>query len=92
VANFCCPEYIQQMITLIHRNWQAGQGVTGSTVMKFTITRNGSIQGVMVERPSGFLALDLAAERALLLTRLPELPLQFPNPSLTVHLTFQYQR
>ena len=45
----------------------------------------------MVERPSGFLALDLAAERALLITRLPELPAQFPNPTLTVHVTFDYQ-
>lgn len=92
VANFCCPEYIEQMVTLIQRNWQASQGVRGATVMKFTITRGGSIQGVMVERPSGFLALDLAAERALLTTRLRDLPPQFPNPSLTVHITFEYQR
>jgi TonB family protein len=92
VTNFCCPEYIEQMVTLIQRNWQPNQGVRGTTLMKFTITRTGSIQGVMVERPSGFLALDLAAERALLTTRLPELPLQFSNPTLTVHITFEYQR
>jgi outer membrane biosynthesis protein TonB len=92
VANFCCPEYIEQMVTLIQRNWQASQGVIGTTVMKFTITRAGLIQGVMVERPSGFVALDLAAERALLITRLPELPLQYPNPTLGIHLTFAYQR
>ena len=92
VSNFCCPEYIEQMVTLIQRNWQANQGVRGSTGMKFTINRSGSIQGVMVEKPSGFLALDLAAERALLTTRLPELPVQFPNPTLTVHVTFDYQR
>jgi len=92
VTNFCCPEYIEQMVTLIQRNWQQNQGVRGATLMKFTITRSGSIQGVMVERPSGFLALDLAAERALLITRLPELPVQFPNPTLTVHITFEYQR
>ena len=92
VANFCCPEYISQMVTLIQRGWQSSQGMRGSTMMKFTITRGGSIQDVMIERPSGFLALDLAAERALLITRLPELPPQFPNPTLTVHLTFEYQR
>lgn len=92
VANFCCPEYIEQMVMLIQRNWQSNQGVAGSTLMKFTITRSGSIQAVMIERPSGLVALDLAAERALLLTRLPELPLQFPNPALTVHLTFEYRR
>ena len=92
VANFCCPEYIEQMITLIQRNWQANQGVVGVTVMKFTITRAGLIQGVAVERPSGFVALDLAAERSLLITRLPELPVQYPNPTLGIHLTFAYQR
>jgi TonB family protein len=92
VSNFCCPEYIEQMVTLIQRNWQPNQGVRGVTLMKFTITRAGAIQNVMVERPSGFLALDLAAERALLTTRLPELPAQFPNPTLTVHITFEYQR
>ena len=92
VADFCCPEYIEQMVTLIQRSWQAGQGVRGTTIMRFTITRGGSIEGVMIERPSGFLALDLAAERSLLTTRLPELPPRFPNPSLTVHLTFEYQR
>jgi len=92
VTNFCCPEYIEQMVTLIQRNWQQNQGVRGSTLMKFTINRGGSIQGVMVERPSGFVALDLAAERALLTTRLPELPVQFTNPTLTVHVTFDYQR
>jgi TonB family protein len=92
VSNFCCPEYIEQMVTLIHRSWQPNQGIRGVTVMKFTITRGGSIQGVSVERPSGFIALDLAAERALLTTRLPELPAPFPNPTLTVHITFEYQR
>jgi TonB family protein len=92
VSNFCCPEYIEQMVTLIQRNWQPSQGIRGATVMRFIITRGGSIEGVVVERPSGLLALDLAAERALLTTRLAELPPQFPNPTLTVHLTFEYQR
>jgi len=92
VTDFCCPEYIQQMIAIVQQNWQANQGVAGSTVMKFTITRPGSIQAVRVERPSGFVALDLAAQQALLRTRLPELPPQFPNPTLTVNMTFEYHR
>ncbi|MDA1185385.1 MAG: TonB C-terminal domain-containing protein [Acidobacteria bacterium] len=92
VADFCCPEYIEQMVTLIQRNWQANQGVRGATLMRFVITRSGTIENVVVERPSGLLALDLAAQRALLTTRLAELPVQFPNPTLTVHLTFEYQR
>ncbi len=92
VANFCCPEYLSQMVTLIQRNWQSNQGIAGSVIMKFTITRAGTIENVQLERSSGFLAHELTAQRALLLTRLPELPIQFPNPSLTIHMTFEYQR
>jgi TonB family protein len=91
-ANFCCPEYLSQMTTLIQRNWQSNQGVPGSVIMKFTITRAGTIESVQVEQSSGFLAHELNAQRALLLTRLPELPIQYPNPTLTVHMRFEYQR
>jgi TonB family protein len=91
-ANFCCPEYLSQMIALIQRNWQSNQGSAGSVIMKFTITRAGTIENVQVEQSSGFLAHELTAQRALLLTRLPELPIQFPNPTLTVHMRFEYQR
>ena len=92
VANFCCPEYLSQMVTLIQRNWQSNQGIAGSVIMKFTITRAGTIENVQLERSSGFLAHELTAQRSLLLTRLPELPIQFPNPTLTIHMTFEYQR
>ena len=35
--------------------------------------------------------LDLAAWRAVIATgSLTPLPMQFPNPTLTVHLSFQY--
>jgi hypothetical protein len=90
-ANFCCPEYLSQMVTLIQRNWQSNQGVAGTVMMKFTITRNGTIENVLVEQPSGFQVHELASQRALLLTRLPELPIQYPNPTLTVHMRFEYQ-
>ncbi|MBI4265684.1 MAG: TonB C-terminal domain-containing protein [Acidobacteria bacterium] len=92
VTDFCCPEYLQQMVALIQQNWQSNQGIAGSTHMRFTILRSGLIQGVMTERSSGFLALDLAAEQALLRTRLPDLPPQFPHPTLTVNIEFVYQR
>lgn len=92
VGNFCCPEYLEQMTQLIQRNWVPNQGLTGTTLMKFSIDRSGAISNVQVERPSGFVPLDLAAQRALLLTRLPELPYGYPNPTLTVHMRFEYQR
>ena len=92
VSDFCCPEYLEQMIRAVTQNWQSNQGVTGAVVMKFTIMRNGAIENVQVERSSGFVAHELASQRALLLSRLQELPPQFPNSTLTVHMEFKYQR
>jgi TonB family protein len=93
VTDFCCQEYLAEMVTLIQRNWQKDQGVVGSTVVRFTIRRDGTIEGIAVDRSSGFYALDNAASRALALTRqLPRLPAQYPNATLGVRVTFEYQR
>jgi TonB family protein len=92
VANFCCPEYLDQMVTLIQRNWNNKHGVGGITVVRFTILRDGTIQSAQVEKPSGFDVLDSAATRAVALTRLPMLPAAYDNPSLGVHMIFDYQR
>jgi TonB family protein len=93
VGNFCCPEYLEQMVAVIQRNWHQNQGTVGTTIMKFTIRRDGTIDTAQVEKSSGFYALDNDAQRALLLTaKLPPLPVAFTNPSLTVHMRFEYQR
>lgn len=93
VGNFCCPEYLFTMVELIRRNWNPRQEVGGEVLMKFVIQRSGQIAAVEVERSSGYAALDLNSQRALLLTRqLPALPSAFPDDHLTVHLSFQYQR
>ncbi|MBM3776873.1 MAG: TonB C-terminal domain-containing protein [Acidimicrobiia bacterium] len=93
VGDFCCPEYLQAVVQAIQRNWNSKQNVTAKTLMQFTIERNGALTKVLVERPSGFVALDMAAQRALLLTQtVPELPAAFSNSTLTVHMWFEYQR
>jgi TonB family protein len=92
VSDFCCNEYLDHMVVAIRRNWEQSQGVVGSTTMVFTISRNGTIQSPRVERSSGFIALDNAAVRALELSRLAPLPAEFLNPTLTVHLQFDFQR
>lgn len=92
VSDFCCNEYIEQMVTMIRRSWDQNLGVVGSTTMQFTILRNGVIQAPLVEKSSGFALLDNSAMRALQLTRLPPLPQAFENPTLTVHLRFDYTR
>jgi TonB family protein len=93
VADFCCPEYIQTMLQRVRGVWQQNQGVEAETTVRFTIQRDGSITGITVDRRSGNTALDLAAQRAVVMTRqLPPLPDAFPNPTLTVNLIFQYHR
>lgn len=93
VANFCCPEYLQAVTQAIQRNWNSKHNTTGSTLVKFIILRNGILEDVVVERPSGFFALDMAAQRALLVTKqAPPLPDLFSNDTLTVHLWFEYHR
>jgi len=92
VADFCCPEYIAVMVVRIRSVWSMNQGAAGQTLVKFTIQRDGSIRNAEVERSSNLAVLDTAALRAVVQTRtLPPLPDPFPNPTLTVHLSFQYQ-
>ena len=91
-ADFCCPEYLDQMTSFVRRNWQERQGQDGENTAKFTIQRDGTITDVTIEKGSNPL-LDLATKRALIQTqRLPPLPAKFSPPQLTVHLVFQYKR
>jgi TonB family protein len=93
VANFCCPEYLVLMTERIKSAWNQKQGVTGQTVIKFTILRDGALTDVSIEKSSGYAALDLTALRAIVMTkRIPSLPAAFSNPTLTVHLNFAYQQ
>jgi TonB family protein len=93
VADFCCPDYLATMVARIKANWRENQNVTGLATIKFTIDRNGGLRDIVLEQSSGFPIADLAAQRAVILTKqLTPLPDSFPNPNLTVHLHFQYQR
>lgn len=93
VGDFCCPEYLTTMISRVKAGWNANQNINGLTIIKFTIRRNGILDDIMLEQSSGFPIADLAAQRAVILTKqLPPLPEAFPNPTLTMHLHFQYQR
>jgi len=91
-VDFCCPDYIATMKELIEANWNQRQDVVGITKTMFTIRRDGAIEGIKIETTSGFAALDNEATRALRLARLPRLPSQYPNQTLTVHLEFEYVR
>ena len=81
------------MVEKIRTNWDARAEVAGQVVVKFTIQRDGTIVNATIEKPSGYTALDINSLRAVVGTRqLPPLPGAFPNPSLTVHLNFEYRR
>ena len=74
------------------RGWPQRDATVASHAVRTMIVNGEPAFGVLVERTSGFPALDLPAQRALLTTRLPELPPQFPDPTLIVHSTFECQR
>jgi bla regulator protein BlaR1 len=93
VADFCCPKYLALMIERIRSGWTQQAEVAGIVVIRFTIERDGRITRTSVERTSGYQTLDIAARNAVTITRqLPPLPQAFSNPTLTVHLNFQYRR
>jgi TonB family protein len=93
VADFCCPDYVVLLNNRIFSNWNRQAEVPGLVVIKFTILRDGTLTAVSVEQGSGYQALDFNARRAVELTRqLTPLPDGYPNPTLTVHLKFPYQR
>lgn len=92
VGNFCCPEYLSTMVELIRRNWNR-QSASGTAVYKFTVQRDGTLVDIQLEKSAGAPALDLMAQRALVITKqIPPLPAAFGEPSLTVHMQFEYQR
>ena len=93
VANFCCPQYLIQMVDLIKKNWNQNQGAAGQVQVKFTIHRDGTLTDIEIEKPSNVSLLDLESQRALFKTKaLPPLPREFTENTLPVHLIFDYHR
>jgi TonB family protein len=80
------------MARRVMERWESKQGVSGLTVMRFTILRDGRIADIGVEQSAGYV-LDLTAQRALQqLRQLPPLPPAYTNPKLTIYLRFEYKR
>jgi TonB family protein len=91
-ADFCCPEYLAQVVSMIKRNWQPRQGQVGSNTVKFTIRRDGTIDGIAIHEGANQL-LNLASQRAVQTTgNVPPLPAAFTPAQLTVYLSFDYER
>jgi TonB family protein len=92
-VNFCDPQYLGQMIALIHRNWNQQQSVIGRPIVRYVIQRDGTITEITLRQSSGYTALDLNSLRAVQLTRaIPPLPQCYPHPTYAMNLTFEYSR
>ena len=92
-AGFCCMEYIADMVDRIKKNWNQNQKVDGTVIMKYMIQRNGQITDIEVGTSSRNPLLDLAAQRALINTRmLAPLPEGYSGQRLPVELEFVYIR
>jgi TonB family protein len=92
VENFCCPSYVETIVSIVKRNWSQRQGFKGKNTIRFVIHRDGRIDAVAVDQSGGQL-LDMASIRALSVTRqLPALPREFTGDTLTVYLDFEYNR
>jgi TonB family protein len=82
--------YLEIIRRRVESNWKPPV-VTGSIVagVKFDIRSNGKIESVTIEKPSGRMLFDQAAQRAVLNAgRLPPLPGDFGD-KLTVHIDFE---
>ena len=89
--NFPFAWYIQQIQTRITSNWNRLNLANGRVEIYFRIKRNGSIEGIRIESPSGNASLD---HMALLAVRrsdpLPRLPDGFNFDYLGVRFWFTY--
>lgn len=89
--NFPFAWYIQQIQTRITSNWNRLNLANGRVEIYFRIKRNGSIEGIRIESPSGNSSLDYMALLAVRRSDpLPKLPDGFNFDYLGVRFWFTY--
>ena len=92
MGSFCCPDYLDQFIEAIRRNWNDQSDVHDTVKIRVTIQRDGKLTNITVQQPSRSILNTNAAEGAIrALQAVPPLPPQYTNPTLSLGLTFQYQ-
>lgn len=91
-SNFEFAYYLQQVRSMIARNWTPPGGVPSGlrVVVYFRVTRDGSLSAPAVETSSGNSYFDDAASRAVIVTgHLPPLPLGYVGGDLGIHFGFE---
>ena len=85
--------YLDQLQERIRRRWNPGPNERGEVIVQFTITRNGSMEGLRLVTSSGRAVLDRQAMQAVeMAAPFAALPAGFGGQSLTVHLTLRPHR
>ena len=92
VENFCCPSYLNTVVSTIKRNWSERQSLSGRNTIKFVVQRDGTITNIEVDESGGQL-LDIASQRAIQITKkVQPLPPEFTPDALTIYVIFEYSR
>jgi len=90
-TNFCCPDYIQELIRRIGVNWPRQQPEVGTVIVVFEVLKDGTFTPPKIET-SGGVILDAASLKTFQLLHLQPLPKEYPGERLKIHLTFPYVR
>jgi colicin import membrane protein len=94
-GHFPYPWYVQRIRKKLDENWNVKSGFDAKemTQVAFTITQDGHLKAIEVEKTSGNEAFDLAALRAVEYSSpLPPLPAKFSEPELRVHVSFKVKK
>ncbi len=90
------PWYLRLMTDKISRNWRnpyRGEEESVLCTIYFRILRDGTVTGLKLEKSSGISVFDRAALRAVMSSSpLPQLPPDYAESHLTVHLDFEYRK
>lgn len=90
------PWYLRLMTDKISRNWRnpyRGEEESVLCTIYFRILRDGTVTGLRLEKSSGISVFDRAALRAVMSSSpLPQLPPDYAESHLTVHLDFEYRK
>jgi TonB family protein len=89
--------YVTAMTNAIRQNWQqpatgAAPGKPPRVYVTFTIARDGKVDDVKIQQPSGNSRLDSSAQRAVMAAKLPPLPREYTGSSVAVRFYFEYGR
>lgn len=91
-SDFCCPEYLEDVLMRIQRVWDRNQPMSGEAIVVFVIRRDGSVTDMKLEKQSGSTILDIASTSVFERVRLAPLPGKYTGESLKIHLKFPYVR